>query len=192
LIGSENEAFMSPSSTTTQEQQMATKLSATQERILHSAASRADGNIEPLPPNVQGGARKKVVDALVAREFVRCQPDTDGSTAYWRISEAGLAAIGKYQIPAITEKQERQQAAKRLIKIGVEGKPRNRDNSKQATVIGMLKRPEGATIPQICEATGWQQNTVRGTFAGAFKKKLGLTIVSDKPQGAERIYRIGA
>ncbi len=171
---------------------MATKLSVTQERILHSAASRADGNIEPLPPNVQGGARKKVIDALVAREFVRYQPDTDGSTAYWRISEAGLAAIGKYQIPAITEKQERQQAAKRLIKIGVEGKPRNRDNSKQATVIGMLKRPEGATIPQICEATGWQQNTVRGTFAGAFKKKLGLTIVSDKPQGAERIYRIGA
>ena len=33
-------------------------------------------------------------------------------------------------------------------------------------------------------------HTVRGTFAGAFKKKLGLTIVSDKPQGGERVYRI--
>ena len=54
----------------------------------------------------------------------------------------------------------------------------------------MLQRPEGATIDQICTATGWQAHTVRGTFAGAFKKKLGLTIVSDKPQGGERVYRI--
>jgi len=65
-----------------------------------------------------------------------------------------------------------------------------RHNSKQAKVIRMLQRPEGATIGQICAATGWQAHTVRGTFAGAFKKKLGLTIVSDKPQGCERVYRI--
>lgn len=65
-----------------------------------------------------------------------------------------------------------------------------RHNSKQAEVIRMLQRPEGATISQICAATGWQAHTVRGTFAGAFKKKLGLTIVSDKPQGGERVYRI--
>ena len=54
----------------------------------------------------------------------------------------------------------------------------------------MLKRPEGATIAQICEATGWQAHTVRGTFAGAFKKKLGLEITSSKEQGGERIYTI--
>jgi hypothetical protein len=72
-----------------------------------------------------------------------------------------------------------------------QAKPRTRDNSKQAEVIRMLQRPEGATIGQICTATGWQAHTVRGTFAGAFKKKLGLTIVSDKPQGGERVYRIG-
>jgi hypothetical protein len=71
-----------------------------------------------------------------------------------------------------------------------QAKPRTRDNSKQAEVIRMLQRPEGATIGQICTATGWQAHTVRGTFAGTFKKKLGLTIVSDKPQGGERVYRI--
>jgi len=71
-----------------------------------------------------------------------------------------------------------------------QAKPRTRDNSKQAEVIRMLQRPEGATIGQICTATGWQAHTVRGTFAGAFKKKLGLTITSDKPQGGERVYRI--
>ncbi len=68
--------------------------------------------------------------------------------------------------------------------------PRTRDNTKQAQVIAMLKRPEGATIAQICDATGWQQHTVRGTFAGAFKKKLGLDITSTKDAGSERCYRI--
>ena len=69
-------------------------------------------------------------------------------------------------------------------------KPRTREHSKQATVIAMLQRPGGATIAQICEITGWQSHTVRGTFAGAFKKKLGLTLRSDKPEGGERVYRI--
>ena len=67
--------------------------------------------------------------------------------------------------------------------------PRTRENSKQALVIAMLKRPEGATIPQIMESTGWQAHTVRGTFAGAFKKKLGLDISSAKGDG-DRVYRI--
>jgi hypothetical protein len=69
---------------------------------------------------------------------------------------------------------------------------RTRENSKQATIIGMLQRAEGATIAQICEATGWQPHTVRGTFAGAFKKKLGLTITSAKPDGGVRTYRAAA
>lgn len=69
---------------------------------------------------------------------------------------------------------------------------RTRENSKQATIIGMLQRVEGATIAQICEETGWQAHTVRGTFAGAFKKKLGMIITSDKAQGGVRTYRAAA
>jgi hypothetical protein len=55
--------------------------------------------------------------------------------------------------------------------------------------MGMLKRPEGATIPQVMAATGCLSHTVRGTFAGAFRKKLGLTLVSNKGEG-DRVYRI--
>jgi hypothetical protein len=54
----------------------------------------------------------------------------------------------------------------------------------------MLQRPEGATIQQIMDSTGWMAHTVRGTFAGAFKKKLGLNLTSDKTDGGERTYRI--
>ncbi|WP_363351491.1 DUF3489 domain-containing protein [Methylocystis echinoides] len=57
-------------------------------------------------------------------------------------------------------------------------------------MIAILQRKTGATIAEIAEATGWQQHTVRGAFAGALKKKLGLTIVSEKVDGRGRVYKI--
>lgn len=54
----------------------------------------------------------------------------------------------------------------------------------------MLRRAEGATIAQIVEATGWQSHTVRGAFAGALRKRLGLTVTSDKVEGRGRVYHI--
>jgi len=68
--------------------------------------------------------------------------------------------------------------------------PSTRENSKQAKVIQMLQRPEGATIPQIMSATGWQAHSARGFFAGAVKKKLGLNLTSEKVEGSERVYNI--
>jgi len=68
--------------------------------------------------------------------------------------------------------------------------PRTRGNSKQSAVIQMLQRPEGVTIPQVMAATGWQNHTARGFFAGAIKKKLGLNLVSEKVAGCDRVYRV--
>jgi hypothetical protein len=65
-----------------------------------------------------------------------------------------------------------------------------RTGTKQARMIAMLRRPEGATVEQIAEAMGWQRHTVRGAISGALKKKLGLTITSEKTEGAARVYRI--
>jgi hypothetical protein len=55
----------------------------------------------------------------------------------------------------------------------------------------MLRMPAGATISQIAKAFGWQPHTVRGVLSGALKKKLGLVVKSSKPEGGERVYRIG-
>jgi hypothetical protein len=69
---------------------------------------------------------------------------------------------------------------------------KTRDDTKQAQLIAMLRREEGATIAQIVAATGWQPHTVRGAFAGALKKKLGLVVTSEKAEGGDRIYRLPA
>ena len=55
-------------------------------------------------------------------------------------------------------------------------KPTPRAGTKQALMIELLKRPEGATVEQIAAATGWQHHTIRGAISGALKKKLGLTV----------------
>ena len=69
-------------------------------------------------------------------------------------------------------------------------KPASGRQSKQQTCLDLLGRREGATIEDLEEATGWQKHSVRGFLAGAVKKKLGLTLVSEKPDAGPRRYRI--
>ena len=185
---------------------MTIALNPNQQAILEHAVQHSGGKIAWFPEHIKGGARAKVLEGLFKRALITPYGDE------WIVAAEGYDALGVAR-PGLNKKRVGQFEANldRII-ANAEGasadtsdheleaavtaaeatwvKPRTRENSKQAEVIRMLQRPEGATIGQICTATGWQAHTVRGTFAGAFKKKLGLNIVSDKPQGGERIYRI--
>jgi DNA-binding MarR family transcriptional regulator len=48
----------------------------------------------------------------------------------------------------------------------------NKD-TKQAQILAMLRRNEGASGPRIAEAMGWALHTVRGLLAGLANKHLG-------------------
>ena len=61
--------------------------------------------------------------------------------------------------------------------------------TKHDRVLGLLQAKGGTTIAAISKATGWQPHSVRGFFAGVVKKKLGLTLTSNKTRSG-RIYRI--
>ena len=194
------------------------KLTDTQRQVLEHAIDLTDGHIAWFPDGVRGGAQKKVIDGLSRRSLIATDGTnwfiaaeaydalglprpgpilTKETPAPYGASQILADEIGTEdptdaEIAASNDIDLKTEAAVTAIeaKARAEAKtPRSRENSKQAQVIAMLKRPEGATISQIMESTGWQAHTVRGTFAGAFKKKLGLDISSAKGDG-ERVYRI--
>jgi hypothetical protein len=129
--------------------------------------------------------------------------DAEGRAIILHITDAGLAAIGIEPDAAdgantgateapVEPAPKNGRGPKKAAPTGANtAAPRKaRDGTKQATLIAMLRRPEGATIAQIVEATKWLPHTVRGVFAGALKKKLGLEVTSEKVEGGDRIYRL--
>ena len=191
-----------------------TKLSDTQAVILSAAAQCDDRNVLPLPGSLRGGAATKVVGALLSRGLIAervtdsrtkadaalnriWRNDEDGRAILLHITDAGLAAIGiepedAHTAPAGALGAPTEEPAPDTP-TSTEIAPKAhtpREGTKQAALIAMLRAPEGATIDEISTALQWRPHTTRGAMAGALKKKLGLTITSEKVTDRGRIYRI--
>jgi hypothetical protein len=174
-----------------------TKLSDTQRVILSAASQRTDRLALPLPKSLKGGAAHKVVNALIEKGLLKeVKANRKLGDPVWResdeghgltliISDAGFTAIGIQVEPQKTKSQK-------PTPKSVPTERKMREGTKQALVIEMLRRPEGSTIAEIVQATGWASHTTRGFFAGALKKKLGLVITSEKDEVRGRWYRIEA
>ncbi len=185
------------------------RLSDTQLVILSAAAQRDDRNVLPLPGSLRGGAAQKVIGALLKRgliaetvtdQLAKADPalnriwrnDEDGCAILLHITDAGLAAIGIEpeggdNAPKATEVAPKDTSAK----AGPASKAHKpRAGTKQARLIEMLRAEGGATIDEIATALDWRSHTVRGAMAGALKKRLGLTITSEKIEARGRVYRI--
>lgn len=177
------------------------KLSDTQLVILTAAAQRSNLLAVPLPQNLKGGAAQKVVASLLKQGLLEeIDADTRTGEPVWRrtgdghgvtlaITEQGLAAIGIEPENVHTAPSETTQPDT-SAESGRAAKERTRTDSKQAKLIEMLRRPEGASIEEIVAAFGWQAHTVRGAIAGALKKKLNFDVTSEKIDGRGRVYRI--
>jgi len=189
-----------------------TKLSDTQLVILSAAAQREDRNVLPLPGSLRGGAAAKVVGALLKRGLIAetatdsqtkadaalnriWRNDEDGCAILLHITDAGLAAIGTEPVGGDSAPSGTDAAPSSEEEAPAEADPAPkartpRTGTKQAALIAMLRAPEGTTIDEIVEATGWRPHTVRGVFAGALRKKLGLEVTSEKVEGRGRVYSL--
>lgn len=184
-----------------------TKLTDSQLVILGKACERPDRAIYPLTTRLSGGAVTKVLTSLITRGLIKEARARRDETIWRRDAEdrpltlyatpAACQALGieqneapeEAEVPPAESKAKRTRAAK-PGKAKKDNPARTRDGTKQALLMDLLKRPNGATIADIVEVTGWQPHTVRGAIAGALKKRLGLTVTSEKVEGRGRVYRI--
>ena len=179
--------------------------SDTQSRILSRAATRPGNLALPLPEGLVGAAAKMVVGKMIARGWLEeAEASSSRGEPMWRetgdghgttliATEAGLEAIGiePVVVSAVAS------ARKAKPKPGQAQTPDDvakpvaiRPGTKQAQIIAMLQRPEGATVAEIVAATSWQAHTARGAISGAIKKKLGLPIAAEKVEGRGTVYRL--
>lgn len=150
-------------------------LTKTQRIILSAAANRTDGDIEPMPDNINAGIKPRVLNALLSRRLII-------KTEFgYAISTKGYQTIGATPISKPKPKPKHEPSD---TKISL------REGTKQARLIELMKRPEGASIDELCEETGWLKHTVRGVFSNTLKKRLGLTVTSYKDDNQPRRYRI--
>ena len=155
------------------------KLTPAQSLLLRTAARRPDGRVIP-PDTLRGGARVKVLTALLQRGWI--EPADGGHL----LTDAGYAAI-------VQERPVRPDDVQSVATIGdlqlLDGIP-VRPGTKLAALVIALRRPQGATSLQLMLATGWQPHTVRGAISGMLRKKLGLNVVLAHNDTGERVYKV--
>lgn len=177
-----------------------TKLTETQTIILSAGAQRPDNIALPLPKGLAGAAAKMAVSKMIEHGWLlevdanlrRGEPlwreTGDGHGTTLVVTDAGLLAIGIEPVVVKAVVAIRKHAAETPApKV-----PVIREGTKQATLIAMLRAPEGATIEEIMAATGWLAHTARGALSGALKKKLGLEVTSERDDARGRVYRLPA
>ena len=188
------------------------RLSASQLVVLTAACQRSDRCVFPVTAKLKGNAAGNVLKSLLKKDLIKEVRAKRDDTVWRHDEERGrmtlVATKAAFAALGIDPRDEAEDAEAEVAAEGSAGPetkpnkrpkapkseepkaPRTREGSKQAQLIGMLRRAKGATIDEIAEALSWQPHTVRGAIAGALKKKLRLDVTSQKDEKRGRIYRI--
>ena len=187
------------------------KLTDTQLVILSAAAGRDDHAVLPLPKSlkIKGGAVATVLKSLIKRDLVAEKParrdnemwrEVDDKRMTLVITSAGLNAIGaepekpsEASAASTRSKPKRRRARTSKSPDGKSSPSATsgvRPGTKQALLIDLFNRKNGATIAEAVAMTGWQRHSVRGAISGTLKKKLGLAVTSTTVDGRGRVHQI--
>ena len=180
------------------------KLTDTQLVILSTAAKRDGGAVLPLAKSLKANeaSATKAVKSLIKRGLINEQPATRYDAA-WRkdengtrlalvITGSGFELIGADAVETLPMKHKarnRRSAPGRQTGTGT-SLTEIRQGTKQAVLIDLLRRKNGATIDEIVEAIGWQPHSIRGAISGTLRKKLKLTVESGIIEDRGRVYSI--
>jgi hypothetical protein len=185
------------------------RLTDTQTIILSRAATRPGNLAMPLPEGLHGAAAKMAVNRMITNGWLEeVDADLRRGEPLWRetgdghgttliATEAGLEAIGIEPVAASAAAS----APKGMPQMEADAQPADTDapkpisirsGTKQAQIIALLQRPEGASITEIVDATGWLAHSARGMISGGLKKKLGLPITSEKVAGRGTVHKLEA
>lgn len=172
-----------------------TKLTDTQTLILTRASARPGNLALPLPDGLHGAAAKMAIGRMIKLGFLEeVEANLRRNELLWRetgdgngtaliATDAGLDAVGIDPVVIRTMAGLRDAKPKAVAAA-------QRPGTKQAQLIAMLQAPKGATIAEVAEATGWQHHSIRGAISGSLKKKLGLTVTSEKLAERGRVYKL--
>ena len=166
------------------------ELSETQTIVLSGACAREDGFIFPVTANIKGGAVGNVLKSLLKRGLIEEISADDPDTVWRHDEEVGAVTLRATPLAYSVLGQSDETLSSEAEHHSPLATMIQRRPSKQAMLIEMLEAPDGATIAQIVEATGWLPHTVRGAISSALKKKLGLNVLSEKVEGRGRVYKL--
>ena len=196
------------------------KLSDMQRGMLSAAAQREDGCVT-RPSSLRGVQIAKLSEALIGAGYARevkaknaapiwRQDGKSGAAFALKLTAAGVKAVrlegaapaGKVVTVGPDTPDLSKQAA--LPKLAIEKSAAKQPSpshgpsaseprpiSKIAAVIGLLTRPEGATLAELIAATDWLPHTTRAALTGLRKRGYALNLdKTDRQRGS--VYQIAS
>ena len=147
-------------------------LNDTQSVLLATAAQRDGGSLYPLPETLTAGTRVSRAIAKLLSTASIVERDTRDASAVHRIdgsfrfglfvTPSGLQAIGVEPIDSESDEA--------FPSTNIPALPAASSKTKAAQVVALLSRPDGATLPELIQATAWLPHTTRAALTGLRKK----------------------
>jgi hypothetical protein len=181
-------------------------LSDTQ-RLVLSTASQHEARLAAAPAGLPAAARDAVFRSMLRNGLLAERAAPDAPVEAGKAAHANSPALPDRTEAALAPRRTLRRAAQAVLDTwdgeadrGALAGPmerlraalaeparaarRPREGTKREQVLAMLRRPEGASGPQLAEATGWAPHTVRGFLAGLPKRGVAVTVL-------ERVRQVG-